>query len=230
MVSIPWLADGSDEFPPSKLALTDPNGLLAAGGDLRPGRILKAYSLGIFPWYSDGDPILWWTPNPRCVVFPDRAHCSKSLAKLMRKGTYQITFDKAFAQVIQLCGETREHTQGTWITAELKQAYIRLAELGFAHSVEVWRDEQLVGGLYGISLNQVFYGESMFSLEANTSKLAFITLCRRLQELNYNIVDCQVRSEHLISLGAVEISRGEFERIIGAEDGFKQPPKPSTLD
>ena len=225
MIDIPWLEPNND-FPPTANALSFPNGLLAAGGDLTPNRLLRAYSLGIFPWYSDGEPVLWWTPSPRCVVFPTEAHCSKSLAKIIRKKVFDVTYNHDFTSVISLCGETRKHTQGTWITEELKMAYCQLAKLGYAHSVEVWRNGNLVGGLYGVAFNRVFYGESMFSLEANASKVAFITLANRLQELNFNLIDCQVTSEHLLSLGAVEIDRAEFESLIGADyDNFRPAAK-----
>ncbi|WP_317928855.1 leucyl/phenylalanyl-tRNA--protein transferase [Halioxenophilus sp. WMMB6] len=229
MVNIPWLDRADIEFPNTDYALTLPNGLLAAGGDLSSARLVRAYSLGIFPWYNEGEPILWWSPNPRCVVFPQQAHCSKSLAKLIRKGEYRVTYDQAFAEVIHQCGETRRHAQGTWITEQLKQAYINLHQLGYAHSVEVWQDERLIGGLYGIAMNKIFYGESMFSLEANASKFGFITLATKLQELDYKLIDCQVTSNHLLSLGACEIDRGQFESIIGAKQRFAGLPKPGNL-
>ncbi len=228
MIELPWL-DAGDDFPPSEFALTYPNGLLAAGGDLSTERLLRAYSRGIFPWYSDGEPILWWSPDPRCVVFPSQAHCSRSLAKLIRKGVFTVTLNSDFQSVITLCGETRKHDQGTWITDELLEAYIHLAKLGYAHSVEVWQDERLVGGLYGVAMNQVFFGESMFSLVSNASKVAFITLANLLTELNFKLIDCQVRSEHLISLGAIEIGRDEFERIIDVPRAVLEHPKPVAL-
>jgi leucyl/phenylalanyl-tRNA--protein transferase len=213
MTRIPWLEPHATNFPPTAQALVEPNGLLAAGGSLTPDVLLHAYQRGIFPWSSEGEPILWWTPNPRCVVFPKQAHCAKSLAKLFRKGTYQIKANSAFEQVISACARTRQ-ADGTWITPDLTKAFCDLAEQGFAQSIEVWEEQELVGGLYGLAINGVFFGESMFSLRPNTSKLAFIWLARALDRLDYRLIDCQVTSEHLLSLGAQEIARTEFERII----------------
>lgn len=231
MVDIPWLGESDDiAFPPTENALEYPNGLLAAGGSLSPQRLITAYSLGIFPWYNEGEPILWWTPNPRCVVFPEQAHCSKSLAKVIRKNTFKITTNQAFEQVISQCGRTREHDQGTWITPELLSAYCELHRLGYAHSVEAWHEGQLVGGLYGLALSDVFFGESMFSTQANASKVAFIWLARKLQALRYRVIDCQVTSSHLLSLGAVEIDRSEFEQLLLPLQSFSALAKPGSLN
>lgn len=199
------------EFPPSTEA--EANGLLAVGGDLSPERLLNAYSQGIFPWFSDPEPILWWTPAPRLVLYPQNIRVSKSMRSLFRKGFFRITLDHAFAEVIKRCAKSpRPGQQGTWITHEMQQAYIRLHHMGFAHSVETWKDDQLVGGLYGISLGKIFFGESMFTSQANASKYALIHLATALQRLNFEVIDCQTRTEHLVSLGAQEITRMAFEQ------------------
>ena len=212
MANLPWL-DSSYEFPPVELALQEPDGLLAAGGDLSPAKLLSAYSQGIFPWYSDDQPILWWSPNPRCVVFPKNVHVSKSLKKHMRKSHVTVTFDQAFSEVIRHCARL-DSTEGTWITEEMEDAYLHLHHLGIAHSVEVWDGERLIGGLYGLAKGRCFFGESMFSLEANASKVAFINLCRQLDDWGYAIIDCQVENPHLNSLGAICIDRNDFLSIL----------------
>ena len=195
-------------FPPSHLAEED--GLLAVGGDLSVERLLLAYSNGIFPWYSDETPVLWYAPHERFVIFPEELKVSKSMQKFVRKTSLSISFDTAFLQVIEACASVKRAGQdGTWITADMKAAYTRLHELGFAHSVEVWEGESLVGGLYGVLVNKVFCGESMFAKETNASKMALIWLC---ENLDLNLVDCQVYTEHLESLGA---------RMIPAEDYLK---------
>lgn len=209
-----WLLPG-DNFPPSRFALTEPDGLLAVGGDLSPPRLLSAYRCGIFPWYEKGQPVLWWTPDPRMVLFPEERHVSRSLAKVLRQKRFRLSMDTAFTQVIDACAGPRHGTHGTWITAEMKRAYIRLHEMGHAHSVEVWQDEHLVGGLYGIALGAVFFGESMFSRATNASKVAFVALAEKLDEWGYQLLDCQVASSHLFTLGAREIPRAEFETILG---------------
>lgn len=201
------------EFPDVELA--SPDGILAIGGDLSPERLLLAYRSGIFPWYSEGEPIVWYSPEKRMVLFPRELKVSKSMKQLMRKDTYRITWNQNFEAVIKACQESpRKDQDGTWITEEMRSAYIRLHELGHAKSVEVWRDEELVGGLYGIDLGHIFCGESMFSRESNTSKLAFIHLVKKLQKENYRLIDCQVYTAHLASLGAREISRKEFTRLL----------------
>lgn len=198
-------------FPPFEFATRD--GLLAMGGDLSVDRLLLAYRSGIFPWYSEGEPILWWSPDPRMVLFPKRLKVSKSLLRIIQKNEFSITFNTAFADVIRKCAAIeREGQADTWITNDMVDVYQKLHELGHAHSVEVWRDDKLVGGLYGIDLpeQKVFCGESMFSKESNASKVAFYYLIKKLKAEEYTIVDCQVHTRHLESLGAEEIPRTEF--------------------
>ena len=176
-----WLDESAPElnFPPVDLALDEPNGLLAVGGDLSPKRLIKAYRLGIFPWFSNGQPILWWSPNPRAILFPDQLHVSRSLNKAIRRGNLHITLDTAFAEVMQACASPRLQQADTWITAEMHTAYLQLHKMGIAHSVEAWLDDKLVGGLYGLSIGKVFFGESMFSRVSNASKVAFVYLTKQ---------------------------------------------------
>lgn len=213
-LSIPfWLfpGDHSHDFPPVELAMAEPNGLLAIGGDLSPQRILTAYRRGIFPWYSGDQPILWWSPNPRTVLFPDKLKISRSLRKTLNKGLFEVRFDTAFDDVIRACASIpRPGQKGTWITPEIHHAYCTLHRMGHAHSVESWLQGRLAGGLYGIRLGQVFYGESMFSHCTDASKVAFVALVERLRQEGVRIIDCQVASSHLFSLGAEEIPRREF--------------------
>lgn len=211
---IPWLHPTNHTFPHPETALKEPDGLLAVGGDLSPERLLAAYRQGIFPWFSDDDPILWWSPNPRCVIFPEQIHISRSMRKHIRKGSYRVTFDEAFTEVIHACASTREASTGTWISAEMQQAYIALHQQGIAHSVEVWEKDQLIGGLYGLGIGKLFFGESMFSLRINASKIAFIALANQLKIWGYPLIDCQVHNDHLESLGATNISRDEFIHYI----------------
>ena len=199
-------------FPPIEEA--EENGLLAAGGDLSPQRLLAAYREGIFPWYSEGEPILWWSPDPRFVLFVDELHVSRSMRQFLKKEIVHITFDSAFKEVISSCSKPRPEQNGTWITAEMQDAYLHLYNLGFAHSVEVWKDGVLVGGLYGVSLGRLFFGESMFSDIPNASKTALIKLDSFLREKGFTVIDCQVGSDHLGKLGARFISRGEFFHIL----------------
>ena len=197
------------EFPSVHTAR--PDGLLAIGGDLSAERLKLAYNSGIFPWYSQGEPIIWYSPDPRMVLFPKNLNISKSMRQVIRKNEFQITFNTSFEEVISNCKTiSRNGELGTWITDEMQLAYINLHKLGIAKSVEVWQNEKLVGGLYGIDLGTVFCGESMFSKVSNTSKLAFIYLAQKLEKENYSLVDCQVYNDHLASLGAEEISRNEF--------------------
>lgn len=203
--------EGNEAFPPLEDALAEPNGLLAIGGDLGPERLLAAYRSGIFPWFSPGEPLLWWSPNPRMVLFPEELKISRSLAKTLRQKKFEIRFDTAFRQVMEGCSQsTREGQSGTWIVPEMIQAYCRLHQLGVAHSVESWRDGQLVGGLYGVALGRMFYGESMFHTETDVSKVAFVHLVRFLQAQGYGMIDCQMHTRHLASLGAREIARDVF--------------------
>jgi len=192
-----------------------PEGILAIGGDLSPERLILAYKSGIFPWYSEGDPIIWYSPDPRMVLFPENLKISKSMRQLIRKDEFSITFNQDFKNVIANCQHIfRKDQPGTWITNDMKEAYIELHEMGLAKSVEVWKNSELVGGLYGIDLGTVFCGESMFSKASNTSKLAFIFLVEKLQSEGYELLDCQVYNEHLASLGAEEISRNDFLKYI----------------
>lgn len=202
--------DPYSPFPDVYMAETEPNGLLAVGGDLTPERLINAYRHGIFPWFSEGEPILWWSPNPRTVLYPGKIKIARSLRKTLRKGIFRISFDTAFEQVIAACSQPRRDSPGTWLVPEMIDAYRRLHELEMAHSVEVWQDDQLVGGLYGVALGGVFYGESMFSRVSDSSKVALVHLCSLLVEMDFRLVDCQVYTEHLISLGAEEISRERF--------------------
>lgn len=211
-----WLdSDNPDApFPPLEFALTEPDGLLAFGGDLSIKRLLKAYRLGIFPWFSDGQPIMWWSPDPRSILLPDNLKISRSLAKTCRQKPYQITLNKAFNKVISACAQPRSDGEGTWITEEMQQAYCSLHDAGHAHSVEAWQDGKLVGGLYGIAIGQVFFGESMFARASNASKIAFIYLVRQLQSWGFQLIDCQVNTAHLQSLGASQLPRTEFTNYL----------------
>jgi len=196
-------------FPSPELA--EPDGLLAVGGDLRPERLLLAYSMGIFPWFNPGDPLLWWSPDPRCVLEPAHLHISGSLRKDLRRGRFSVTFNGAFAKVIASCAEVREECgEGTWLGQEMIDAYLHLHQLGFAHSVEVWRGRDLVGGLYGVALGRCFFGESMFHRQSNASKVGMANLARHLAEKEFELIDCQLPNPHLFSLGAKEISRPDF--------------------
>lgn len=200
-------------FPPAELAEED--GLLAIGGDLSPERLLLAYSRGIFPWYSQGDPILWWSPSPRLVIFPDEFKVSKRLSRFIRQKKFSISLDKAFQDVITACAVVDERgKKGTWITTEMIEAYIQLHCLGFAHSVECWLDNQLAGGLYGISLGGIFFGESMFSRQSNASKVALASLVNKLLEWDFDLIDCQMKTSHLMQFGAREIPGTEFLKLL----------------
>jgi len=199
-------------FPPSHLAAS--SGILAVGGDLSPERILEAYRQGIFPWYADQEPIIWWSPDPRFVLFPSEIRVSRSMRQILRQGRFTITFDQDFQAVITACQKPRPGQAGTWITREMKEAYIALHEQGYAHSVEAWQEGVLVGGLYGVSLGRCFFGESMFSRVSNASKAAFITLAAELSLRSFGLIDCQVRSSHLASLGARDIPRKEFTSLL----------------
>ena len=207
---IPWL-ESVDAFPPLEQALIEPNGLLCAGGDLSAQRLLLAYRQGIFPWYSVGEPILWWSPDPRMVLVPSEFKISRSLQRTLRAGTYQIRLESNFPAVMRFCAQTPRNGQvGTWITAEIQEAYGKLHKLGFAHSVETWMNGKLVGGLYGLAIGKMFYGESMFSHATDASKLALAHLTRFLTEQGFGLIDCQMNTPHLASLGAREIPRSEF--------------------
>jgi len=197
-------------FPDVGLALQEPDGLLAVGGDLGSARILDAYRHGIFPWYSEEQPILWWSPDPRTVLEPAHLKVSRSLRKILNQQRFRVTFNQAFESVIDACAEPRAQSFGTWITRDMRDAYCRLHREGWAHSVEVWSGRHLVGGLYGIAIGRVFFGESMFSRVSDASKAAFSHLVRQLADWRFGLIDCQVYSSHLASLGASEIPRREF--------------------
>ena len=214
MSAVYWLDPASVEFPPPRTALKEPNGLLAVGGDLSVERLLAAYRQGIFPWYEDPQPILWWSPDPRVVLYPAKVHISRSFRKDLRRQALSVTFDKAFRRVIRGCATLDQSRSGTWITGDMLNAYIRMHELGWAHSVEVWQDQELVGGLYGMCIGRVFFGESMFSRVSNASKTALVTLCGWLERQGVELIDCQVGNPHLYSMGAENISRGEFSRLL----------------
>lgn len=198
-------------FPRPDLALTD--GLLAVGGDLSQQRLLMAYQLGIFPWFADGEPIMWWSPDPRLVLYPRELKVSKSLKKVIKKGVFRVTMDLAFVEVIKACAQVRQQNgEETWIVEDMIKAYCRLHESGCAHSVEVWSEGKLAGGLYGVSLGKCFFGESMFTRVSNASKVAFVTLVGHLKALSYDMIDCQTTTEHLMRFGAREVPRGVFLR------------------
>lgn len=201
-------------FPPVNQALTEPPGLLAVGGCLSQTRLLRAYRQGIFPWYSPDEPLLWWSPDPRLVLFPEQFKISRSLKKKINKGEFQTSFDQDFASVMAACSEPRPDQSGTWISDEMKTAYFNLHQAGHAHSIEVWSDQQLIGGLYGIAIGQVFFGESMFHKQTDASKIALAFLIEKLNAWQYQLIDCQVHTDHLISLGGKEINRAEFTYLL----------------
>ena len=224
----------SDGFPPSSEALDYPNGLLTVGGDLSPGRLISAYRRGIFPWYEELQPVLWWTPDPRSVLFPNELHISHSLRKTLRRNNFTLSVDRQFAAVIYHCGEIRSQGPGTWISAEMMAAYSRLHERGVGHSIEVCNNRgDLVGGLYGLALGRAFFGESMFSIESDASKVALTGLIDILKRGGFQVIDCQVESDHLNSLGARNISRLDFEALLAQtvdaepESGIWQLPTTS---
>jgi leucyl/phenylalanyl-tRNA--protein transferase len=222
--------DSNVDFPDVSLALEEPDGLLAVGGDLSPARLTAAYRQGIFPWYNDDQPILWWAPNPRAVLFPADLKISRSLQKTLRKTLHNkkftVSFDQAFAEVIEACsGPRKPHNDpGTWITDDMKQAYQQFHAQGLAHSVECWCDGKLVGGLYGVAIGQVFFGESMFSRQTDASKVAFVTLVQQLSRWGFALIDCQVQSQHLESLGARNIRREDFMALL--DQHCEQPGRP----
>jgi len=225
---IPWL-EASGDFPPVEQALERPNGLLAAGGDLSPERLLHAYRLGIFPWFSAGQPILWWSPDPRMVLIPSDLKIARSMAKTLRKANYEVSADRAFERVIQACSEPRPQQHGTWITAAMRAAYTRLHRLGVAHSVETWRGGELIGGLYGVAMGRVFFGESMFSRATDASKIALVYLARQLNAWQFRLIDCQMRTPLLASFGAREIPRTQFTRQVAELVNYPNVPAPWVL-
>lgn len=214
--TITWLSpkDAPEWFPPPEQALDDPPGLLAAGGDLSPARLLAAYRRGIFPWYSPGQPVLWWSPNPRTVLFPDEFRVSRSLAKTVRNGGFSVAVDRDFEATIDGCAAPRPQSLGTWITPEMRAAYLALYRLGHAHSVETRLGRELVGGLYGVRLGGVFFGESMFSSARDASKVALAHLVAVCRRNSIAVIDCQLASRHLASLGARSIPRAQFQALL----------------
>jgi len=225
MINLYWLPDDPESsFPPLEQALIEPDGLLAAGGDLSPGRLINAYQHGVFPWFNEGEPILWWSPDPRCILYPEKLKISRSLKKTLNRKPFEIRMDTCFAEVVKACAAPRTKQAGTWITDDMFNAYINMHELGYAHSVECWQDGELVGGLYGIAMGQIFFGESMFSKQSNASKVALVHLCEYLQQHDFKLIDSQVHTEHMESMGAEMIPRTEFEGLV--KKYAKQKNKP----
>jgi leucyl/phenylalanyl-tRNA--protein transferase len=215
-IRLHWLdpRDPHQPFPLPHLAMRDPNGLLAIGGDLSTTRLVRAYSQGIFPWYNPDEPILWWSPDPRAVLTPDGMRVTRSLEKSLRRTDYAVTLDTAYADVLRACADTRRRSRGTWLGSDMRRAYEELFAKGYAHSVEVWRQGQLIGGLYGVALGRAFFGESMFSRANDASKIALFWLCEQLKSWQFRLVDCQVSSDHLRSLGAIDVSRERFLNLL----------------
>lgn len=230
MPSIPWLTEDVESFPPVERALRHPDGLLAAGGDLSPARLLAAYRRGIFPWYEEPEPILWWSPDPRAVLFPAELHLPASLRRVLRRGSFTLSADRCFAQVVAACAGPRRRAAGTWIGPAMLHAYCELHRLGHAHSIETWRDGELVGGLYGIAIGRVFFGESMFSRVSDASKVAFVHLVGQLRAWGFAVIDCQQDTPHLRSLGARTITRAQFRVILETNVQTPGPPGPWQLD
>jgi leucyl/phenylalanyl-tRNA--protein transferase len=216
-------------FPPVKTALVDPNGLLAMGGDLSVARLLDAYRHGIFPWFNPGEPILWWSPDPRMVLVPGEVRVTRSLAKRIRNAGFEVRVDTAFAEVMRACAAPREGESGTWISPAMVAAYSRLFEAGYAHSGETWHDRQLVGGLYGVAIGRMFYGESMFSREPDASKVALVRLAQQLQQWQFGLIDCQMETPHLASLGARTMPRAEFTGRLAELVKWPHRPGPWTF-
>jgi len=210
---VPWLGP-EDPFPPAHTALRHPNGLLAAGGTLAVSTLLDAYARGIFPWFNEDEPVMWWSPDPRMVLLPRELHVSRSLARRMRKGGFDVTLDTAFERVIHECAAPRATDVGTWISERMIRAYARLRAAGYAHSVEIWMDGELAGGLYGVAIGRAFFGESMFTRRTDASKIALVSLVRLLERWGFGLIDCQMRTDHLASLGAREVPRAEFLRVL----------------
>ena len=216
MKTVTWLSphDAPEWFPPLEQALDEPAGLLAAGGDLSSARLLAAYQRGIFPWYSPGQPVLWWSPDPRAVLFPEEFNCSRSLGKTIRNGGFEVVIDRDFGAIMDACAAPRPHAPGTWITSEMRSAYLRLHRSGQAHSFETWRDGKLAGGLYGVRLGEVFFGESMFSRERDASKVALAHLVKVCLRNSIAVIDCQLPPPHLESLGSRTIPRLQFQALL----------------
>jgi len=232
MSALPWLEAG-DQFPDIDQALSDPNGLLAAGASLTSRQLIKAYSAGIFPWYEADQPVLWWSPDPRSVLVPDQLKISRSLTKRLKSNAFTVTLDTQFDKVISACAGPRTYSDGTWITTDMYNAYVKLHEQGYAHSIECSFEDELVGGLYGVSLGSLFFGESMFHHKTDASKVAMAYLCRLMSELNSPLIDCQIENDHLNSLGATNISRHEFRgylnQYVDASHAINWSALPTTL-
>ena len=220
---IPWL-HADEPFPPVERALAEPNGLLCAGGDLSPARLLDAYGRGIFPWFSGHEPVLWWSPDPRMVLYCDELRVSRSLAKSVRNRGYELRLDTAFVRVLAGCAGPRKGAGGTWLGADMRRAYAALHRAGYAHSVEAWKDGELLGGLYGVALGRMFYGESMFSRATDASKVALVALVGELRARGFPMIDCQMRTPLLASLGAREIPRADFLRQLSTLVNYAEPP------
>jgi leucyl/phenylalanyl-tRNA---protein transferase len=219
MTRVPFLEPDRPEFPPAEHALREPNGLLALGGRLTVPWLLAAYRCGVFPWFDDDHgPVLWWSPDPRAVLFPSEVRVSRRLARTLRGGAFTCSLDRAFAEVVAACSEPRSRQSGTWITPRMQRAYVDLHEAGYAHSIEVWCGSELVGGLYGVSLGRMFFGESMFHRRTDASKVALVRLARLLERWGFTLLDCQVMNPHLSSLGARDIPRSAFLRLV-ADNG-----------
>lgn len=228
MTGLHWITpdEPADAFPPVDRALRDPDGLLAIGGDLQTDRLLCAYRKGIFPWFNPGQPVLWWSPDPRAVLFPAELHVSRTLRRTFRRGHFTFSVDADFEGVIRGCATTPRHDQaGTWITEDMLAAYLELHAAGHAHSIETWRDGQLVGGIYGVALGRIFFGESMFARETDASKAALIVLVRELIARGFVLLDCQVASAHIATLGSREIPRREFLRLLDVHAREDQPAR-----
>ena len=226
---IPWL-NGDEPFPPITAALEEPNGLLAAGGDLSVERLVDAYRHGIFPWFNPGQPLLWWSPDPRMALFPRELKVSRSLAKILRNREYEVRADTSFRAVMEACAEPRPEQGGTWISAEMMAAYCALHDRGIAHSIETWIDGELAGGLYGVALGRMFYGESMFTRYADASKIALVHLVRQLERRQFGMIDCQMYTPHLATLGARQIPRAVFMRTLRELVNYPESPGRWTLD
>jgi len=220
----------SIEFPDVELAMQEPDGLLAVGGALATEWLLQAYRRGIFPWYGPGQPILWWAPDPRLVLYPEQLHVSRSLARVIRKGRYTVTLDAAFSDVVTACAAPRPGQSGTWITPEMREAYVKFHHEGYAHSAECWHEGQLVGGLYGVAIGGIFFGESMFARTTDASKVAFVALVRQLARWGFRLIDCQVHTDHLASLGAAAIPRQSFTAILERECHTPATPRHWKFD
>ena len=232
MSTIRWLNAGADVdgFPPPHQALEEPNGLLAAGGDLRPERLLGAYRRGIFPWYELGQPILWWCPDPRAVLLPSGLRISRSLRRVVKRREFEVTADEAFERVVEGCAAPRRYVTATWITDEMAAAYVELHRLGWAHSFEAWQGGKLAGGLYGVAIGRVFFGESMFTRVTNASKAAFVSAVRYLEARSFDLIDCQIASAHLHSFGAIDLPRSKFVNLLEKLCPTPDRPKAWTAD